>query len=80
MVGYPLTGHTDDVYAVACAVVDGVPLAVTGGRDATVRVWDLRTQTQTALLVLQSPRAVALTAAGDLLIGFHHDLALFRRR
>ncbi|MFI5774721.1 AAA family ATPase [Streptomyces sp. NPDC051658] len=36
-----LTGHTDSVEAVACAVVDGRPVAVTGSADKTVRVWDL---------------------------------------
>ncbi|UFR05966.1 WD40 repeat domain-containing protein [Streptomyces sp. Go40/10] len=36
-----LTGHRGSVDAVACAVVDGRPVAVTGGSDRTVRVWDL---------------------------------------
>jgi WD40 repeat protein len=31
------------VRAVACAEVDGVPVAVTAGDDGTGRVWDLRT-------------------------------------
>ncbi|MEV5204483.1 hypothetical protein [Streptomyces sp. NPDC053720] len=35
--------HTDAVYAVATAVVEGRPVAVTGGYDGTVRVWDLTT-------------------------------------
>jgi WD40 repeat protein len=41
-----LSGHTGPVKAVGCAVVDGVPVAVTGGggsRGGEVRVWDLRT-------------------------------------
>ena len=38
-------GHTGGVYAVAVGEVDGTPVAVTGGRDGTVRVWDLRTGT-----------------------------------
>ncbi|MFJ2574985.1 AAA family ATPase [Streptomyces halstedii] len=41
-----LTGHTDSVEAVACAVVDGRPVAVTGSEDETVRVWDLATGQQ----------------------------------
>ncbi|MGW0948184.1 WD40 repeat domain-containing protein [Streptomyces sp. NPDC002623] len=38
-----LTGHTDEVSAVATTVVDGRPVAVTGSADTTVRVWDLTT-------------------------------------
>ncbi|WP_203854875.1 hypothetical protein, partial [Dactylosporangium siamense] len=37
----PLTGHTGTVWAVACTVLDGRPVAVTGSDDGTVRVWDL---------------------------------------
>ncbi|MGW7542589.1 hypothetical protein ACWGKQ_15970 [Streptomyces sp. NPDC054770] len=40
-----MTGHTFEVLAVACTVLDGSPVAVTGGADGTVRVWDLRTST-----------------------------------
>ncbi|MFI5681911.1 caspase family protein [Streptomyces cellulosae] len=39
--GEPLTGHTSAVSAVACTVLDGTPIAVTGSDDGTVRVWDL---------------------------------------
>ncbi|MFB7137981.1 WD40 repeat domain-containing protein [Streptomyces sp. NPDC056237] len=42
-VGEPLTGHTDTVRAVATAMVDGRPVAVTGSDDKTVRMWDLTT-------------------------------------
>ncbi|MGW2372006.1 caspase family protein [Kitasatospora sp. NPDC001683] len=38
-----LTGHTGKVNAVACTTLDGIPIAVTGSADETVRVWDLRT-------------------------------------
>ena len=37
------TGHTAPVRAVACTLVDGIPVAVAGGGDGTVRVWDLTT-------------------------------------
>ncbi|MFE3205605.1 hypothetical protein ACFXKZ_47520, partial [Embleya sp. NPDC059237] len=38
-----LTGHTGIVTAVACTVLKGQPVAVTGSGDCTVRVWDLTT-------------------------------------
>jgi WD40 repeat protein len=39
----PLTGHTNSVRAVACATLpDGRAVAVTGGNDRTVRVWDIQ--------------------------------------
>ncbi|MFJ7305237.1 WD40 repeat domain-containing protein, partial [Streptomyces sp. NPDC099088] len=37
----PLTGHTDTVTAVACTVLNDTPVAVTGSKDRSVRVWDL---------------------------------------
>jgi WD40 repeat protein len=39
-------GHTDWVAAVATTVLDGRAVAVTGGGDDTVRVWDLSTGEQ----------------------------------
>ncbi|MFC5219827.1 AAA family ATPase [Streptomyces coerulescens] len=36
-----LSGHTGPVLAVSCTVLDGTPVAVTGGDDHTVRMWDL---------------------------------------
>ena len=39
------TGHTGSVAAVACTVLEGRPVAVTAGADATVRLWDLATST-----------------------------------
>ncbi|MFC9330767.1 caspase family protein, partial [Kitasatospora sp. NPDC057015] len=38
-----LTGHTRGVRTVACTMLDGRPVAVTGSTDDTVRVWDLTT-------------------------------------
>ncbi|MFI6797001.1 hypothetical protein, partial [Streptosporangium canum] len=40
----PLGHHGDAVFAVAVGQVNGRPVAVTGGADATVRVWDLATR------------------------------------
>jgi len=39
--GQPVTGHTDDVRAVAIAALDGRPVAGTGSADGTIRTWDL---------------------------------------
>ncbi|MFB8085918.1 WD40 repeat domain-containing protein [Streptomyces sp. NPDC055992] len=33
--------HNDTLYAVDCTVVRGVPVAVTGGYDTTVRIWNM---------------------------------------
>ncbi|WP_172384320.1 WD40 repeat domain-containing protein [Streptomyces sp. MNP-20] len=38
----PLTGHTGRVDALAVGRVDGGPVAVTGGVDHSIAVWDLR--------------------------------------
>lgn len=45
-----LTGHTGPVRAVALGVVQGRPVAVTGGDDPVVRVWDLIDGTERATL------------------------------
>lgn len=39
----PLTGHSGTVNAIACTVLDGQLLAVTGGSEGTVRSWDVGT-------------------------------------
>src|SRR4029079_17231532 len=38
-----LAGHTSAVFAVATAQLDGVPVVISGGGDATVRGWALTT-------------------------------------
>ncbi|MGW1507255.1 WD40 repeat domain-containing protein [Streptomyces mirabilis] len=43
MTSTPLTRHEFAVSAVACTVLDGKPVAVTGSWDGTVCVWDLAT-------------------------------------
>ncbi|MFC4057946.1 protein kinase [Planomonospora corallina] len=45
-IGGLMTGHTDDVIAVATGQLDGRPIAVSSSRDKTVRVWDLTTREQ----------------------------------
>ncbi|GAA2332938.1 WD40 repeat domain-containing protein [Dactylosporangium salmoneum] len=42
----PLQGHIGEVNAVVCGLVDGYPVAVTGGDDCTVRVWDMASHRQ----------------------------------
>lgn len=36
-----MTGHTGEIYTLACTNIEGRPVAVTCGVDATVQVWDL---------------------------------------
>ncbi|MEV0398659.1 hypothetical protein [Actinoallomurus sp. NPDC050550] len=42
----PLTGHEETIRSLDTVTFDDRCLAVTGGDDATVRIWDLRTGTQ----------------------------------
>ncbi|MER7752277.1 caspase family protein [Kitasatospora sp. NPDC097643] len=46
-----LAGHTGWVFGVACAVVEGVPVAVTCSSDDTLKVWDLVTNRELRTLV-----------------------------
>jgi WD40 repeat protein len=45
----PLSGHASQVNSVVCGVVDGRPVAITGGGDGTVRVWDMACHRQIGL-------------------------------
>ncbi|MEU8901185.1 caspase family protein, partial [Nocardia sp. NPDC048505] len=45
-----LTGHANSVEALACTVIDGVSVAVSGGSDGVVRVWDLVSGNERAIL------------------------------
>jgi hypothetical protein len=65
---------------VACTVLDGRPVVVTGSERGTVRVWDLLAHASSTGAMPDSPRAIALTTSGDLVIGFDKDIALFRRQ
>ncbi|MFD9488450.1 caspase family protein [Streptomyces sp. NPDC059991] len=44
-----LTGHSGEVNAVAFAVLDGLPVLISGGDDRTVRIWDMRRGEQKCL-------------------------------
>ncbi|MGW4371345.1 caspase family protein [Nocardia takedensis] len=48
-----LTGHTGRVERVMCSDVGGRLIAATASGDGTVRVWDLRTSTELAVLAVQ---------------------------
>jgi WD40 repeat protein len=41
-----LAGHNGEVNAVAAAMLNDRPIAITGSDDRTVRLWDLTTMTQ----------------------------------
>jgi WD40 repeat protein len=59
-VGDPLIGHTNAVTAVACTQLDDRAIAVTGSCDHTVRIWDLVTGTNTALLAGHTGPVIAV--------------------
>jgi hypothetical protein len=66
-IGAPLTGHTDTVTGIAYSRLGERPIAVTGGDDRTVRVWDLEAHAPYgAPLRHDTPvRAVACSRLGD---------------
>ena len=55
--GETLRGHSGGVEAVAVGEVDGTPVAVTGGDDGTVRMWDLRTASRGEALRMTPTRS-----------------------
>ncbi|MFV2019871.1 hypothetical protein ACFHVL_15265, partial [Micromonospora sp. LOL_023] len=70
-IGQPFTGHTDDVNAVAVGQVDDRPVVVSGGADATVRVWDaanLRTYETTEIHLPESAYGTAFNVPGIIAI------------
>ncbi|GAA3832785.1 hypothetical protein GCM10022226_62590 [Sphaerisporangium flaviroseum] len=76
-----MTGHTDAVLAVACTVLDGRPVAVTGSGDDTVRIWHLAEHRLRHVVALPSATyAVALGEAGQLVCTFGNDFAIRTRQ
>jgi WD40 repeat protein len=61
-----LVGHTDGVTAVAAGDLDGRPIAVTGGADGAVRVWDLLTQEPVGPPLAVDEDEVKTVALGEL--------------
>jgi hypothetical protein len=58
--------HTSPVRAVAVGELDGRPVVVSGGDDATVRVWDLRTSTPIGEPLSGHTGSVNAVAVGEL--------------
>jgi WD40 repeat protein len=76
--GEPLTGHTSEVVAV-CAVPGpgGRTLLATGGRDATVRLWDPATGTSIGVLQVGiEVDALCASPDGSLAIGTSEGVAV----
>lgn len=74
-----MTGHVGGVWAVACGRLDGVPVAVTGGADGMVRMWNVRTGEVVGTAAAAGVRAVAFTDEEQLVIGMDRDVAVFNR-
>jgi WD40 repeat protein len=74
-----LTGHTSWVHAVACTTFDGRPVAITGSRDKTVRVWDLTTEAELTLLDYPG-RALCVGPANEVIIGTGWGLTVIDRQ
>ncbi|MEV4183155.1 hypothetical protein AB0J28_17155 [Streptosporangium canum] len=61
----PLGHHGDAVYAVAVGQVNGRSVAVTGGADNTVRVWDLATRKSLGQPMTGHTNTVEVVAVGQ---------------
>lgn len=58
----------------------GDAVAVTGGSDGTVRIWDLEARRQVDRIDLPSGvRALDVTAAGEIVAAFGWDIVLLKR-
>ncbi|MFE2733909.1 caspase family protein [Streptomyces sp. NPDC059349] len=60
-----LTGHTQEISAMAVGDIKGHPYAVTGGHDRKVRIWDLTTGRERATLTGHTA-AVSTVALADI--------------
>jgi len=75
----PAPGHYGEARTVACGHhPDGRAIAVTGGWDGTVRVWDLRTgEPLHRIPVEHAVHTVALAAGGTVVTGWRGGLGVF---
>lgn len=76
----PRTGHYGVARTVACGHhPDGRPIAVTGGWDGTVRVWDLRTGAELHRIPVEhAVHTVALAGDGAIVAGWRGGMGVFR--
>ena len=74
-----LTGHTGGVSAVACTRIGDRPVAVTGSRDDTVRLWDLATgaEDDDSRLVVPGPVEALAAYDGLLIVGTGVDVIAY---
>jgi WD40 repeat protein len=64
--GDPLTGHDGQVLAVAVGELNGRPVIVSGGLDATLRAWELADGTPIGDPLARHHGAVTAVAVGEL--------------
>ena len=77
--GEPLTGHYRDARTISCGRWGGRPIAVTGGYDGTVRVWDLDAGRQLHRIPIEEPvYAVALADDLSILVGTDAGIGVLR--
>jgi WD40 repeat protein len=79
LMGSPLIVHSGPVRSIECAVLDGKSVAITTSGDQTVHLWDLHERATITTFPVHAPHAATITDTGELIIGFHNDIALLRR-
>lgn len=78
--GQLMTGVTDGLDAVACADLDGTPIAAVIGGDEMVHICNLHSGELIGLIGAKGVRSVTGTADGHLVLGMGRDLAVFTWR
>jgi WD40 repeat protein len=68
-IGDPLGSHVSEPTVIHCGLLDDAPVALTGGTDGLVQVWDLTTRHRRDLIDAGAPvTALDLTDTGDLIV------------